>query len=65
MHRAHLMAKGSGGYDRRNVVLLCEDCHARQEKRTEEYMRETGVDLYAAALRHDHHYEEFHAARVR
>lgn len=54
--RAHLDAKGSGGYDRLNIALLCAPCHHRQEKRTDLFMRETGADLYAAAARWDNLY---------
>ena len=49
--RAHLIAKGSGGNDRDNVVLLCVTCHGRQEKRTGAFIRETGIDLRAKARR--------------
>jgi len=50
--RAHLDAKGSGGFDRGNTVLLCdgpEGCHRLQEKRTAAFCRERGVDLQAQA----------------
>ena len=47
--RARLDAKGNGGDDRNNVVLLCVTCHRRQEKRTGAFIRETGIDLRAKA----------------
>lgn len=42
-HRAHLTAKGSGGFDRDNVVLLATACHAQQEKRTARFEVERGL----------------------
>lgn len=55
--RAHVQAKGSGGDDRGNVVLLCVSCHGDQEKRTAAFCREKGVDLYAKAERWAARYE--------
>lgn len=49
LERCHLVAKGSGGYDLGNVVLMDPDCHDRQEQRVEEFEREIGVDLHAKA----------------
>ena len=45
-HRAHLIPKSRGGDDRGNVVLLCSDCHRRQEKRTEAFIQECRLDLF-------------------
>jgi 5-methylcytosine-specific restriction endonuclease McrA len=61
MARAHLVPRSRGGGDRDNVVLLCDGpgggCHRRQEKRTEAFVRETGVDLWAVARAHTERYE--------
>lgn len=54
--RAHLEARGSGGYDRLNVVLLCRRCHERQEKRTDLFCKEIGVDLWVRAAQWDNLY---------
>lgn len=57
--RAHLDAKGNGGYDRGNVVLLTWwPCHCKQEKRTDAFNAERGCDLYAAAKRWADQYEQ-------
>ena len=66
LSRCHLLAKGKGGRVIDNIALLCEGeivgtdlgplaipgCHELQEKRTERFEAETGVDLYAKARAH-------------
>lgn len=63
--RAHLNPRSRGGCDRNNIALLCESepgytndyvtvpdvigCHPQQEKQTEAFVAETGVDLWAKA----------------
>jgi hypothetical protein len=47
--RAHLIAKGSGGDDHGNVVLLWRECHGLQEKRTSVFCALRGVNLWAIA----------------
>ena len=63
---AHLMKRGSGGKDLHNLVWLCEShsepdnygrtwiqgCHPQQEGRTDAFVNEIGVDLYAIAAAH-------------
>ena len=56
LERAHLVAKGSAGYDCGNVSLLCAPCHNSQEKRTDAWIAETGVDLYAIAREYETEY---------
>ena len=56
--RCHLLAKGNGGRVIDNIALLCQHtpthpgCHLRQEKNTDRYIEETGVDLRAKARGH-------------
>ena len=56
--RCHLLAKSKGGRVVNNISLLCQHtpthpgCHSRQEKNTDRYIEETGVDLYAKARGH-------------
>jgi hypothetical protein len=45
--RCHLDAKGTGGYDLGNVVLLCAWCHQASEKRADAYEAETGIPFRA------------------
>ena len=52
LFRCHLLAKGSGGRVIDNIVLLDIGCHDRQEKKTEKYEAEMGVDLHAKARGH-------------
>ena len=58
LSRSHLLAKSRGGRVLNNIALLCEDtithpgCHPRQEKNTDRYIEQTGVDLYAKARGH-------------
>ena len=52
LFRCHLLAKGNGGRVIDNIVLLDLGCHESQEKRTEKYQAEMGVDLYAIAAAH-------------
>ncbi len=47
--RCHLDAKGSGGADLGNVVLMDPTCHDQQEKRTDAWIADHGVDLWARA----------------
>ena len=50
--RAHLIPRSRGGHDCYNIALLCIPCHRAQEKRTDAYIAETGVDLYEKAAAH-------------
>ncbi len=61
--RAHLIARSQGGRVLDNIVWLCEDrfrraglhiggCHPWQEKRTEAFMAEVLLDLFAIAAAH-------------
>ena len=50
--RAHLIPRSRTGMVLGNVVLLLPACHVHQEKRTEEFCTECGVDLYAKARGH-------------
>jgi len=52
LHRAHLLAKSRGGRVVDNIALLCGGCHEAQEKKTEQFIAETGIDLYAKAHGH-------------
>ena len=47
--RAHLIPRSKTGMVVDNVVLLFSTCHKSQEKRTEEYCIDRGVDLHAKA----------------
>ena len=49
--RAHLSPRSQGGDDKGNTVFLCTACHRRQEKRADEFIAETGIDLYERARR--------------
>ena len=42
---AHLKTRGSGGYDRKNIVPLCRFHHQCQEGKTEAFELEYGLDL--------------------
>ena len=53
LERAHLVAKGSGGYDVGNIALLCTACHTTSEKRVDAWIAETGRDLYAIAREYE------------
>lgn len=48
---AHLTPRSRCG-TWRDICPLCASCHVRQEKRTEAFIAETGVDLWAAAAAH-------------
>ena len=58
LSRCHLLAKSRGGRVLNNISLLCEDtpcipgCHDRQEKNTERFIAQTGVDLWVKAHGH-------------
>ena len=58
LSRCHLLARGKGGRVIDNIGLLCQHtpthpgCHLRQEKNTDRYIEQTGVDLYAIAEAH-------------
>ena len=52
LFRCHVLAKGNGGRVIDNIVLLDIWCHDRQEKKTEQFNAEMGVDLYAIAAAH-------------
>ena len=58
LFRCHVLAKSRGGRVLNNIALLCEDtpcipgCHDREEKNTERFIAQTGVDLYAIAAAH-------------
>lgn len=52
LFRSHLKPRSRGGDDRNNACLLCFDCDRRQEKRTEAFCAEIGVDLWAKAWAH-------------
>jgi len=54
--RAHLVPRGRGGADLGNVALLCLPCHQAQEKQTERFNAERGVDLYRKAQGHAERY---------
>ena len=56
--RAHLVPRSRGGHDCDNIALLCIPCHRAQEKRTEKYQAEMGVDLYAIAAAHTAHWRK-------
>ena len=56
--RAHLQAKGSAGDDLNNVALLCFWCHGLQEKRTDAFIKDCGVDLWAKAREHTARWEQ-------
>ncbi len=56
--RCHLDAKGNGGWDLGNVVLMDPTCHDRQEKRTDRFIEETGVDLWARAREYEREYAD-------
>lgn len=56
--RAHLDPKSRGGDDKGNVALLCRECHTAQEKRTEYFEKERGVDLRAKAKVHLTEYQQ-------
>ncbi len=52
LSRAHLLARSRGGRVIDNIALLCGGCHEAQEKRTEQFIAEIGVNLYAKARGH-------------
>ena len=58
--RCHLDAKGNGGPDLGNVVLMDPTCHDRQEKKTEKFEREMSVDLRGKAQRYAEQYDRAH-----
>ncbi len=58
LERAHLAAKGSGGYDAGNLALLCSSCHEASEKRVDAWIAETGVDLYERAREYEREYAD-------
>ena len=55
--RCHLDAKGNGGWDLGNVVLMCDGpgdtCHRKQEKRTDAFISESGRDVYEIAREYE------------
>lgn len=53
LERAHLKSRVSGGNDLGGVCLLCRTCHEAQEKRTDAWIAETGVDLWARAREYE------------
>ena len=52
LSRCHLLARSRGGRVGDNIALLDPGCHDLQEKRTDQFIEATGVNLYAKARGH-------------